>query len=490
MDGLLALHAFAIDQSKLTDDPVDAFEASSGSVLMEPPPSSPIYMRDSPEIEIASVDPESPPSKRVCLVRPQPSVLPPLLDLTVPFVPVESLPGKRSWPSPSPSLPRDEISGDRVFVRQDLLFGPSSSGVRPARLLSPVTNTQEGCPCPFKEEGSAGDRWHQLLHQYPESTRELLFRLPWYTAPGETLPSGVPLPYVTRVVCKSVPLDLTWGQVTLALNASTPLNLIGTRLYAGSKDLFLDHTVRQSRVPAFATIGILGREPGGRDDDSDDSDEEMMPLQIPQFVQQAIDNNQEAAVLSTLGFDENQDDAGTQGSAPRQGWASGLVNGVAANLSAVLFSPAVESQTPAPPTPSGIVFSPAGESAAQTPALPAPTPSSITVPDLALKRSSAVDTGENNEGGDFDEKERVSVRTQSSKRHEKFVGGEICHDRIIMLFFFPARSFFLRLLLSVLCSFFSQNLLIWVMSLSETAPRYFWAETGALWKDRQMQKMK
>ena len=44
---------------------------------------------------------------------------------------------------------------------------------------------------------------------------------------------------------------------------------------AGSKDLFLDHTVRQSRVPAFSTIGILGREPGGRDDDSDDSDEEM-----------------------------------------------------------------------------------------------------------------------------------------------------------------------------------------------------------------------
>jgi hypothetical protein len=60
MDGVLALHAFAIDQSKLTDDPVDAFEASSGSVLMELPPSSPIYMRDSPEVEIASVDPRVP----------------------------------------------------------------------------------------------------------------------------------------------------------------------------------------------------------------------------------------------------------------------------------------------------------------------------------------------------------------------------------------------------------------------------------------------
>ena len=201
------------------------------------------------------------------------------------------------------------------------------------------------------------------------------------------------------VVCKSVPLDLTWGQVTLALNAPTPLNLIGTRLHAGSKDLFLDHAVRQSRAPAFATIGTLGREPGGRDDDSDDSDEEMMPLQTPQFVQQAIDNNQEAAVLSTLSFDENQDDAGTQGGAPRQGWASGLVNGVVANLSAVLFSPAVESLTPAPPTPSGMLFSPAVESPAQAPAPPAPTPSSIAVPDLALKRSSAVDTGENNDGG-------------------------------------------------------------------------------------------
>ena len=205
-----------------------------------------------------------------------------------------------------------------------------------------------------------------------------------------------------RVVCKSVPLDLTWGQVTLALNASTPLNLIGTRLYAGSKDLFLDHTVRQSRVPAFTTIGILGREPGG-DDDSDDSDEEM-PLEIPAFVQHAIDNNQEAAVLSALGFDdENQDSAdGTQGGAPQQGWASGMVSGVAANLSAVLFSPAVESlPRPTEATPNGILFSPAVESPAQTPAPPAPTPSSITVPDLALQRSSAVDTGENNEGGDF-----------------------------------------------------------------------------------------
>jgi hypothetical protein len=45
------------------------------------------------------------------------------------------------------------------------------------------------------------------------------------------------------------------------------------------------------------------------------------------------------------------------------------------------------------------LFSPAVESPAQTPAPPAPTPSSITVPDLALKRSSAVDTGENNDGG-------------------------------------------------------------------------------------------
>ena len=222
-----------------------------------------------------------------------------------------------------------------------------------------------------------------------------------------------------------------------------------------------------------------------------------MPLEIPQFIEQAIEHNQEAAVLHALGFDdEHHDDAGgTQGGAPQQGWASGLVNGVAANISAVLFSPAVESQTTAPvprptaATPSGILFSPAVESPAQTPASPGP-PSSTNVPDLTLQRSSAVDTGENNEGGDFDEKERVSVRTQSSKRHEKFVGGEIRHDRIIMLFFFPARSFFLRLLLSVFCSFFSQNLLIWVMSLSETAPRYFWAETGALWKDRQMQKMK
>jgi hypothetical protein len=44
MEGLLALYAFAIEQSELTDDPVDAFDASSGAVLMEPPPSSPSYM--------------------------------------------------------------------------------------------------------------------------------------------------------------------------------------------------------------------------------------------------------------------------------------------------------------------------------------------------------------------------------------------------------------------------------------------------------------
>jgi hypothetical protein len=48
MEGLMALHAVAINQTKLTDDSVDAFDASSGAVLMEPPPSSPIYMRGSP----------------------------------------------------------------------------------------------------------------------------------------------------------------------------------------------------------------------------------------------------------------------------------------------------------------------------------------------------------------------------------------------------------------------------------------------------------
>ena len=122
---------------------------------------------------------------------------------------------------------------------------------------------------------------HQLLHKCPESTRELLFRLPWHTAPGVTFPNGVPRPCVTRVVCKSVPLDLTWRQVTLALNAPTPLNLVGTRLCAGSKDLLQGHTVRQSRVQAFAAIGILGREPGGAEGDSDSEDSEGgIPLEF------------------------------------------------------------------------------------------------------------------------------------------------------------------------------------------------------------------
>jgi hypothetical protein len=211
------------------------------------------------------------------------------------------------------SPPRDEdsdedsVRGDMVSVRQDLLFGPSVNrpsevrvlrisrslsgssserGLCQSRPTSPVTRTQDDGPRPFKEEGLAGDLWHPLLRKYPESTRELLFRLPWHTAPGVTLPNGVPRPCVTRVVCKSVPLDLTWRQATLALNASTPLNLVGTRLCAGSKDLLQNHAVRQSRVPTFTTIGILGREPGGAegDSDSEDSDGEM-PLEIPQFVQ-------------------------------------------------------------------------------------------------------------------------------------------------------------------------------------------------------------
>ena len=498
MEGILALHAFAIDQSRLPGDSVDAFDASSGAVLMGPPPSSPSYMRDSPEAEIASGDPESPPSKKVCLVRPNPTVLPPPLDLNVPFVPLESLPGTRRWPY-SPEKARV------LHIGKSQSIPSSERGVSPSRSMSPVTHTQGVGPhpscCSFKEEGSAGDHWHQLLRKYPESTRELLFRLPWYTAPGVTLPSGVPHPYVNRVVCKAVPLDLTWGEVTLALNASTPLNLIGTRLYAGHKDLFLDQTVRQSRVPAFTTIGILGRERGGAfemDSDSDEVDsdgddsEAGMPLEVPQFIQDAIDSNQEAATISELGFNDEAQDA-----APQQGWASGLVNGMASNLSAVLFSPAVESTTPAPPVPrpaetasSGIVFSPAVESPASTPAPPVQTSSSITVPDLALKRSSAIDTGENNEGGIFDEKERVSDRTQSSKRHENIIGREICHDRIIMLFFYPVRSFFPQLLFSVVCSFFSQNLLIWGMCLSGTTLRYSWAVTDVLWKDHRAWKMK
>ena len=398
MDGLLALHAFAIDQSRRPNDPVDAFDASSGTLLMGHPPSSPSYMRDSPEAEIASGDPESPPSKKVWLVRPNPTVQPPTLDLNVPFVPLESLPGTRRWPYSSDKA--------RIFhVGRSQSESSAERGISPSRSMSPVTLTQSEGPCPFKEEGSAGDHWHHLLHKCPESTRELLFRLPWYTAPGVTLPTGVPHPCVNRVVCKSVPLDLTWGEVTLALNASTPLNLVGTRLYAGHKDLFLDQTVRQSRVPAFTTIGILGREPGGAsesDSDSEDSDGGM-PLEIPQFIQEAIDSNQEAATISALGFNDE-----AQNAAPQQGWASGLVNGMTANLSAVLFSPAVESPTPTPPVPrpaeaasSGIVFSPAVESPASTPAPPASTPSSITVPDLALKRSSAIDTGEKNEGGIF-----------------------------------------------------------------------------------------
>ena len=177
MDGLLALHAFAIDQSRRPNDPVDAFDASSGTLLMGHPPSSPSYMRDSPEAEIASGDPESPPSKKVWLVRPNPTVQPPTLDLNVPFVPLESLPGTRRWPYSSDKA--------RIFhVGRSQSESSAERGISPSRSMSPVTLTQSEGPCPFKEEGSAGDHWHHLLHKHPESTRELLFRLPWYTAPG------------------------------------------------------------------------------------------------------------------------------------------------------------------------------------------------------------------------------------------------------------------------------------------------------------------
>ena len=118
-------------------------------------------------------------------------------------------------------------------------------------------------------------KWTSLLHDHPESIKELLFRLPWYRHQGFARSKSSEWEF--RVVSKSVPLNLTWLEVALALNASTPMDMGASFFLLSSRILRPNDTVRGSRVPAYSTIHARARLPGGADSDSDsdsDSDHE------------------------------------------------------------------------------------------------------------------------------------------------------------------------------------------------------------------------
>ena len=94
--------------------------------------------------------------------------------------------------------------------------------------LDPVGGFGNSC-----DNAAAGHRWTSLLQLHPESTRELLFRLPWYNSDLSTESSlhppytseGRPSSWILKVVCKSVPLDMTWSEIASSLNASTPITM-------------------------------------------------------------------------------------------------------------------------------------------------------------------------------------------------------------------------------------------------------------------------
>ena len=118
----------------------------------------------------------------------------------------------------------------------------------------------------------ASRKWRGLLQDYPESSRELLFRLPWFTDPSSIRSfepnspahfTGYAPSYVPRVRCKAVSLDLTWREVALALHASTPLNLDGTFFISGGRKLEANDTVRSSHLTAYSTISVNFRKRGG-----------------------------------------------------------------------------------------------------------------------------------------------------------------------------------------------------------------------------------
>ena len=133
------------------------------------------------------------------------------------------------------------------------------------------------------DNAAAGHRWTSLLQLHPESTRELLFRLPWYTSDLSTesslhppyISEGRPSSWIVKVVCKAVPLDMTWREIASALNGSTPIVMGNSYFTASGRILSPFKTLRESNVVPFTTIHTHERILGGGDgDDSDSSSDE------------------------------------------------------------------------------------------------------------------------------------------------------------------------------------------------------------------------
>jgi hypothetical protein len=249
-------HASNLPASQLMESPSLNFEgcASVGfpSICNDDGPLDPDSdMEDSPPTLVT-------PSKRTCFVRPTPPAdqPPPVLQLTGPVAQVRATLDKISQRT------REAVS----------IYAPSP-------MYSPETHgcsSMDPWPQPMgslmQRPLRASRKWRGLLQDYPESSRELLFRLPWFTDPSSIRSfepkssahfSGHAPSYVSRVRCKAVSLDLTWREVALALHASTPLNLDDTFFISGGRKLEPNDTVRNSHLTAYSTISVNFWKRGG-----------------------------------------------------------------------------------------------------------------------------------------------------------------------------------------------------------------------------------
>ena len=217
------------------------------------------------------------PSKRTCFVRPTPPAeqSPPDFQL-VNDSGMEYADSKHvAVPAASRSIAHGRATLDKIAqsTRKGL------SIYSPTPVYSPETtgcSSHDPWPQPLgslmQRSLRASRKWRGLLQDYPESSRELLFRLPWFTDPSSIRSfepnspahfTGYAPSYVSRVRCKAVSLDLTWREVALALHASTPLNLDDTFFISGGRKLEANDTVRSSHLTAYSTISVNFRKRGG-----------------------------------------------------------------------------------------------------------------------------------------------------------------------------------------------------------------------------------
>jgi hypothetical protein len=228
------------------------------------------------DLEDSPSAPSPTPSKRTCFVRPTP--------------PSESRPPKFQLADGSESGGASDESVAFKAVAGSITSGQPASDLShgmhgrfsvysPSPIYCPATNgTSSRDPWPqpvdsvMQQSLRASKKWRNLLEKYPESTRELLFRLPWFTDPASVQSfdpnspahfTGYSPSYVSRVRCKAVSLDLTWREVALALHASTPLDLEDTFFISGGRKLEATDTVRTSHLTAYSTVSVNFRKRGG-----------------------------------------------------------------------------------------------------------------------------------------------------------------------------------------------------------------------------------